>query len=52
VFLGSLDPVQYPALKLRANLSSTVAGETPALGGWQLTWQIEEYKAHLPMILR
>jgi hypothetical protein len=31
VSLDSLDPVQYPALKLRANLSSTVAGETPAL---------------------
>ena len=37
--LAGIDPVQYPSLRLRANLSSTVAGETPALDQWRLTWQ-------------
>jgi hypothetical protein len=50
--LADLDPAQYPALKLRANLSSTVAGETPALDQWQLAWQVQEYKVYLPVILK
>jgi len=48
--LTSIAPTQYPALKLRANLSSTAAGETPALDRWQLTWQVEEHKVYLPMV--
>ena len=50
--LAGIDPAQYPALKLRANLSSTVAGETPALDEWQLTWQVEEHRVYLPVVLR
>ncbi len=49
--LTSIDPVQYPALKLRASFSSTVAGETPTLDRWQLTWQVEEHKMYLPLVL-
>jgi len=36
--LAGIDSAQHPSLKLRANLSSTVAGETPALDEWRLTW--------------
>jgi hypothetical protein len=50
--LASIDPAQYPTLKLRADLSSTVAGETPALDEWQLTWQVEEHRVYLPVVLR
>jgi hypothetical protein len=51
VDLSSLDAASYPALKLRASLSSTVAGETPALDVWRLTWQVEEHKVYLPVVL-
>ena len=49
--LVSFDPIQYPALKLRVRLSSTVAGETPALDEWRLTWRVEEYRVYLPVVL-
>jgi hypothetical protein len=49
--LDGLDPAQYPSLKLRANLSSMVTGETPALDQWQLTWQVEEHRVYLPLIM-
>ena len=52
VSLAGLDPAQYPALKLRATLSSTMAGETPALNVWRLTWQVEEHKVYLPMVVK
>jgi hypothetical protein len=48
--LAALD--QYSVLKLRANLSSTVAGETPLLDRWQVTWQAEEHVAYLPLVVR
>jgi hypothetical protein len=44
-----VDPAQHPSLRLRANMSSTVAGETPALEEWQLAWQVEAYKVYLPV---
>jgi len=50
--LAGIDPTQYPALKLRASLSSTEVGQTPALDRWQLTWQVEEHKVYLPVILK
>ena len=49
--LGALDPEGYLALKLRVNLSSTVAGETPALDVWRLAWQVEEHRVYLPVVL-
>jgi len=52
VSLTSLDPAQYPALKLRANLSSTVAGKTPVLDAWRLEWEMEEHKVYLPVVVR
>jgi len=52
VNLASIDPTQYRALKLRANFSSTVAGGTPALDVWRLTWQVEESHVYLPIVLR
>jgi hypothetical protein len=51
VSLADLDPAQYPALKLRANLSSTVEGETPALDVWRLAWDVEEHKVYLPLVM-
>jgi hypothetical protein len=48
--LSSHDLASYPALKLRANLSSTVAGETPALDTWRLAWEVMEHKVYLPLI--
>ena len=50
--LSDLDAAAYPALKLRASLSSTVAGQTPALDHWRLTWQVEEHKVYLPVLLK
>jgi hypothetical protein len=50
--LTDLDASQYPALKLRANLSSTVAGKTPVLHIWRLTWQVAEHRVYLPSIMR
>jgi len=47
-----VDPVQYSSLRLRVNMSSTLAGQTPALERWQLAWQVEEYKVYLPVVLR
>ena len=54
VSLTSLDPAQHPALKLRANLSSTMAGETPALYQWQLACQVqvEGHEVYLPLVLK
>jgi len=49
--LASFDPAQYRSLKLRANLSSAMAGETPALDEWRLTWEVEEHKIYLPVML-
>ncbi len=50
--LAFIDPIQHPALKLRVNLSSTAAGETPALDEWQLAWQVEEHRVYLPVVSR
>jgi hypothetical protein len=50
--LEAIDPAQYPSLKLRANLSSAGAGETPALDGWQITWQPREHRIYLPLVAR
>jgi hypothetical protein len=47
-----VDPVQYPSLRLRVNMSSTVTGQTPALDRWQLAWQVEEHKVYLPVVLK
>ncbi len=52
VNLAGLGPAQYPALKLRANLSSTVVGETPALDAWRLGWEVEEYRIYLPVVIK
>jgi hypothetical protein len=50
--LSQLDAEGYPALKLRANLSSTVLGASPALDRWLLTWQVEEHKVYVPLVLK
>jgi hypothetical protein len=51
VSLTGLSTHQYPALVLKANLSSTEANRTPALHNWQVTWQLD-HKVYLPTILR
>lgn len=51
--LAGLDPDQYPALRLRVNLASTVAGRTPALAEWRLSWQAtKEHTVYLPVVLK
>ncbi len=48
--LSQLTLTAYPSLKLRATLTSTVAGETPALHAWSLGWTLAERKLYLPLI--
>lgn len=50
--LSGIDLGQIPALKLRARLSSTVSGETPALDWWQVSWQTPGYRIYLPAVYR
>lgn len=50
--LADLDPQQYPSLKLRANLTSTVPGESPLLDSWQLSWRANRNSTYLPMIVK
>jgi hypothetical protein len=50
--LASLDPAQYPALKLRMNMTSMAAGQTPSLEEWQLSWSVGEQKNYLPVLLK
>lgn len=47
-----VDPAQYPCLRLRVNMSSTAAGQTPALNAWQLAWRVEKHQVYLPVVLR
>ncbi len=46
-----VDPAQYPSLRLRVNMTSTAAGETPALERWELSWWAERHKIYLPIVL-
>jgi hypothetical protein len=50
--LAAIDPAQYPSLRLRVNMASTAAGQTPVLDEWQLNWQGAEYKTYLPVVLK
>jgi hypothetical protein len=56
--LAAIDPTQYPSLRLRVNMASTAAGETPALERWELGWQMgeseapEQNKVYLPVVLK
>lgn len=46
----------HPSLRLRANFTSTVSGESPMLEAWQLSWQMpasgsaDENKLYLPLL--
>jgi hypothetical protein len=46
-----IDPAQYPSLRLRVNMTSTVEGETPGLERWELSWWAERHKMYLPLVL-
>jgi hypothetical protein len=54
--LASIDARQHPAIRLRARLGSTAAGQSPKLDAWQVTWQtqVEErrFAIFLPTITR
>jgi len=50
--LSGIDPRQVPALRLRARLSSTVSGETPALDWWRVQWKNRGYRIHLPLVCK
>lgn len=47
-----IDPDEHPSLRLRVNMESTAAGETPALDAWQLSWEMGEHKVYLPVVLK
>jgi hypothetical protein len=48
--LAGIDVAMYPALKLRAALSSTVAGHAPSLDEWRITWAPDyPYQTYLPV---
>jgi hypothetical protein len=50
--LADVDPARHPGLRLRANLSSQVVGETPVLDEWQLRWQVTNHKIYLPVVMK
>jgi hypothetical protein len=47
VDLATIDPIQYPGLKLRVRMASTASGQTPILAQWQLNWVVEEPQVYL-----
>jgi hypothetical protein len=50
---GLIDPAKYPSLRLRVNLASSAAGQTPALDKWQLSWEVGvEYIVYLPVVVK
>ena len=49
---GLIDPTHYPSLRLRVNMASTTAEETPSLDDWQLSWQAGEHSIYLPFVLK
>jgi len=49
--LAGIDVSTYPALKLRATLSSTAVGQTPRLDEWRITWSPDyPNRVHLPIV--
>lgn len=46
--LGAIDAARYPRLRLRARLTSSVAGISPGLSNWQVTWREVAYRVALP----
>jgi hypothetical protein len=50
--LSALDASDYLALRLRATLTSTVTGKSPALDAWRLTWEAKTWSVYLPLVLR
>lgn len=49
--LADIDPHQYPAIKLRATLSTTDPSRTPELNRWRLQWSVQQ-RIYLPGIMR
>jgi len=50
--LAAIDPIQHPSLRLRTNLASTAASQTPTLDRWRLTWQVKSTYVYLPMVAK
>jgi hypothetical protein len=50
--LATIDRVQHPSLRLRVNLASTAAGQTPTLDTWRLTWQVKTARVYLPVVAK
>ncbi len=51
--LADIDPDQYPALQLRANLATTTPGETARLDYWRLTWEAASpNNTYLPFVIK
>jgi microcystin-dependent protein len=49
--LADLDSTQFPNLRVRAHFSSIIAGQTPALDDWQVSWRSRTYEIYLPLII-
>lgn len=49
--LATLDPVRYPQLILRARLSSEVAGTSPLLHTWGISWNVQPDGIFLPFVM-
>lgn len=49
---GLVDPVQFPSLRLRVNMTSTLTDTTPALERWELGWQVEVHEVYLPLVVK
>lgn len=50
VSLADLDAARYPRLRLRARLTSPVAGVSPGLSSWQVTWRVASSHVYLPYL--
>lgn len=54
--LASIDAAQHPAIRLRARLGSTAAGQSPKLDDWQVTWQTQSQErrvyVYVPVVVR
>lgn len=50
--LADLDPALYPALKLRSRLSTALAGASPVLEEWRITWTPDPpHQVFLPVVI-
>jgi hypothetical protein len=49
--LTSIDPIEYPSIKLRATLATDELSRTPELDAWGLRWVVK-YRYYLPVMTK